>query len=370
MWLSSTSRPVAGAGPRFRSEGPPRVPLCGSGKTSTLLSLTESVMRSPSEATNNSPSASSSTSAEGTSMRNPRALSSPPLLKLTVASNEARYSVIGSNPSRRSLPNIGNRTLEVRPARGRIGAMTRLPSGTEGFNEGSALRQVRRIRRTPRSRCTEAGPRTDPGARPGKSGGHQPWRGQDPPRSDGLEVSEFSVGDNVIGYTDERASQAECVAVDATHLTSKPDEVPWEVAGALPVAGFSAYAAVRAVGLADGDTVVVAGAAGGVGSITVQLARLAGATVVGLASPANHEWLAGHGVIPVAYGDGVADRIRQAAAKVDAFIDTFGADYVKLALDLGVEPKRVNTIVNFAAVAEYGVKAEGNAVGASAATLA
>jgi len=186
----------------------------------------------------------------------------------------------------------------------------------------------------------------------------------------GPEVSEFSVGDNVIGYTDERASQAECVAVDATHLTSKPDEVPWEVAGALPVAGFSAYAAVRAVGLADGDTVVVAGAAGGVGSITVQLARLAGATVVGLASPANHEWLAGHGVIPVAYGDGVADRIRQAAAKVDAFIDTFGADYVKLALDLGVEPKRVNTIVNFAAVAEYGVKAEGNAVGASAATLA
>jgi len=72
----------------------------------------------------------------------------------------------------------------------------------------------------------------------------------------------------------------------------------------------------------------------------------------------------------VAYGDGVADRIRQAAAKVDAFIDTFGADYVKLALDLGVEPKRVDTIANFAAVAEYGVKAEGNAVGASAATLA
>ena len=186
----------------------------------------------------------------------------------------------------------------------------------------------------------------------------------------GPEVSGFTVGDNVIGYTDERASQAEYVAVDATHLTSKPAEVPWEVAGALPVAGFSAYAAIRAVGLADGDTVVVAGAAGGVGSITVQLARLAGATVVGLASPANHEWLAGHGVIPVAYGDGVADRIRQAAAKVDAFIDTFGADYVKLALDLGVEPKRVDTIANFAAVAEYGVKAEGNAVGASAATLA
>jgi NADPH:quinone reductase-like Zn-dependent oxidoreductase len=124
------------------------------------------------------------------------------------------------------------------------------------------------------------------------------------------------------------------------------------------------------VGLTEGDTIVVSGAAGGVGSVTVQLARRAGATVIGLASPANHEWLAGHGVIPVSYGDGVAGRIRQAAAKVDAFIDTFGADYVRLALDLGVEPSRVDTIVRFDAVQEYGVKAVGNAAGASAAVLA
>jgi NADPH:quinone reductase-like Zn-dependent oxidoreductase len=124
------------------------------------------------------------------------------------------------------------------------------------------------------------------------------------------------------------------------------------------------------VALTTGDTVVVSGAAGGVGSVTVQLARRAGATVIGLASPANHEWLTRHGVIPVSYGDGVGDRIRQAAAKVDAFIDTFGADYVRLALDLGVEPSRVDTIVRFDAVQEYGVKAEGNAAGASAAVLA
>jgi NADPH:quinone reductase-like Zn-dependent oxidoreductase len=142
------------------------------------------------------------------------------------------------------------------------------------------------------------------------------------------------------------------------------------VAGSLFVVGATAWAAVRAVALAAGDTVVVSGAAGGVGSVAVQLARRAGATVIGLASPANHDWLAGHGVIPVSYGDGVAGRIRQAAAQVDAFIDTFGADYVQLALDLGVEPSRVDTIVRFDAVERYGVKAEGSAVGASAAVLA
>src|SRR5690348_7336946 len=103
---------------------------------------------------------------------------------------------------------------------------------------------------------------------------------------------------------------------------------------------------------------------------TCALPIWAGATVIGLASPANHAWLAGHGVIPVAYGDGVADRIRQAADKVDAFIDTFGAGYVQLALELGVEPSRIDTIADFEAVAKYGVKGDGNAVGAGASTLA
>ncbi len=124
------------------------------------------------------------------------------------------------------------------------------------------------------------------------------------------------------------------------------------------MAGATAYAAVQALALTEGDTVVVSGAAGGVGSIAVQLAKRAGATVIGLASEDNHAWLAAHGVIPVSYGDGVADRIRQAAAKVNAFIDTFGADYVELALELGVEPSRIDTIADFDAVEQYGVKAE------------
>jgi NADPH:quinone reductase-like Zn-dependent oxidoreductase len=186
----------------------------------------------------------------------------------------------------------------------------------------------------------------------------------------GPGVTAFAAGAEVIGYTDNRASHAEYVLAAAGHLTGKPAGVPWEVAGALYVAGCTAYAAVRALSLAPGECVVVAGAAGGVGSIAVQLARLAGAEVIGLAGPAHHDWLRSRGVSPVTYGDGVAQRIRAAAPKTDAFIDTVGGDYVQLALGLGVSPGRIDTIANFAAVQEYGVRAEGNAAGASAEVLA
>jgi NADPH:quinone reductase-like Zn-dependent oxidoreductase len=186
----------------------------------------------------------------------------------------------------------------------------------------------------------------------------------------GPGVTGVSAGQDVIGWTDTRSSQAEYAVAEAQHLTAKPAGVPWEVAGTLYVAGATAWAAVRAVSLTEGDTVAVSGAAGGVGVLAVQLARLAGATVIGLASEPHHAWLTEHGVIPVTYGDGVADRIRQAAGKVDAFIDTFGAGYVELALELGVDPSRVDTIANFEAPGKYGVKAEGNAAGASADVLA
>ena len=183
-------------------------------------------------------------------------------------------------------------------------------------------------------------------------------------------VTNFSAGDEVIGWTDNRASQAEYVVVEEQHLTAKPAGVPWEVAGALFVAGATSWAAVRAVNLTEGDTVVVSGAAGGVGSLAVQLARRAGASVIGLASEAHFQWLARHGVVPVAYGDGVAERIRQAASKVDALVDTYGAEYVELALELVVEPSRIDTIANFEAVARFGVKGDGSAAGSSASVLA
>ncbi len=182
--------------------------------------------------------------------------------------------------------------------------------------------------------------------------------------------SRFRVGDEVIGFTDDRASHAELVVVLEKNLVAKPKSVPWEVAGSLFVAGTTAYAAVRAVSLAAGDTVVVSGAAGGVGSLVVQLARRAGAKVLGLSSEKHHGWLTRHGVVPIAYGPGVAERVRAASGgRVDAFIDTFGADYVELALALGVSPGRIDTIINFAAVEKYGVKAEGNAEAASAEVL-
>jgi NADPH:quinone reductase-like Zn-dependent oxidoreductase len=186
----------------------------------------------------------------------------------------------------------------------------------------------------------------------------------------GRGVAGFAGGQDVIGYTDNRASHAEYVVVEADNLTPKPAEVPWDVAGSLFVAGATAYAAVRAVSLSAGDTVVVAGATGGVGSLAVQLARLTGATVIGIASKKGHDWLERRGVVPVEYGAGVADRIRQAAGHVDAFIDAFGSGYVRMALDLRVEPARIDTIVDFAAAVELGVQAKGSAAGASAAVLA
>lgn len=188
----------------------------------------------------------------------------------------------------------------------------------------------------------------------------------------GSGVKGVSVGDEVIGYTDERASHAELVAVDAEHLTPRPGAVPWEVAGSLYVAGATAHAAVRAVGLGEGDVVVVSGAAGGVGTLVVQLARDAGATVVGLASEDHHDWLREHGALPVTYGDGVAERVREAAGgQVDAFIDLFGSGYVELALELGVAPERIDTIADFEASQRHpGVRTDGNMAGASPETLA
>lgn len=187
----------------------------------------------------------------------------------------------------------------------------------------------------------------------------------------GPGAEQWQPGDEVIGFTNNRASHAELVVVEADNLTLRPPAVAWDAAGALFVAGATAWAAVRAVGASAGDVIVITGAAGGVGSIAVQLARNAGATVIGLASEAHHPWLLDHGAIPVTYGEGVAERIRAAAGgSVDALIDTYGSGYVDMAIELGVKPERVDTIADPEAAARHGAKTDGSAVGASATVLA
>jgi NADPH:quinone reductase-like Zn-dependent oxidoreductase len=176
----------------------------------------------------------------------------------------------------------------------------------------------------------------------------------------GSGVEELSAGDEVLGWTEQRASHAELVVAPLTQITAKPAEISWEVAGSIFVASMAAYACVDAVAPKPGEMVAVSAAAGGVGSAAVQLARHAGASVIGLASEANHDWLRDHGVIPVTYGEGQAERIREASGgHLDAFVDTFGGGYADLAIELGVAPERINTIADFAAIERLGIGGQG-----------
>jgi NADPH:quinone reductase len=178
----------------------------------------------------------------------------------------------------------------------------------------------------------------------------------------GSGVTDFAVGDEVLGFSFRRSSHATHAVVPVDQLIRKPTEMSWEVAGSLYVVGATAYAAVRSVDPRQGETVAVSAAAGGVGSLVVQLLVKRGVTVLGIAGSGNDEWLRAHGVTPVTYGDGLAERIREAAPKgVDAFIDLFGPEYVALAVDLGVAPDRIDTIISFEKAAEVGAKTEGSA---------
>jgi NADPH:quinone reductase len=177
----------------------------------------------------------------------------------------------------------------------------------------------------------------------------------------GKGVTAFSVGDEVLGFSFNRSSHATHTAVPVDQLIRKPSQLSWEVAGSLYVVAATAYAAVRAVAPQAGETVAVSAAAGGVGSLAVQLLVLRRARVLGIAGPDNADWLRAHGVIPITYGDGLADRLRDAAPDgIDAFIDLFGPEYVQLAADLGVAPDRIDTIISFQKAGEIGAKTEGS----------
>ena len=165
----------------------------------------------------------------------------------------------------------------------------------------------------------------------------------------------------MLGFSWRRSSHATHVAVPVSQLIHKPPELSWEVAGSLYVVGCTAYAAVRAVDAKAGETVAVSAAAGGVGTVVVQLLALRDAQVLGIASPTNADWLRSHGAVPVTYGEGLAGRLRAAAPDaIDAFIDLFGPEYVQLAVDLGIPRDRIETITSFEKAQELGVKADGS----------
>jgi NADPH:quinone reductase-like Zn-dependent oxidoreductase len=174
-------------------------------------------------------------------------------------------------------------------------------------------------------------------------------------------VTGLSPGDEVVGWTEERASHAEFVAVPAEQLTAKPPELSWETAGTLFVAPMAGYALVQAAAPQAGETIVVSGAAGGVGSVAVQLAARTGATAIGLAGEHNHGWLRSRGIVPVRYGDGQAERIREAApGGVDALADAFGGGYADLGIELGVAPERISTVIDYEAVERLGIVGTGS----------
>jgi len=174
----------------------------------------------------------------------------------------------------------------------------------------------------------------------------------------------LTVGDEVIVFRTRGAYAADLVVPDST-LTRKPAELDWPQAAGLLLAGATAVHTLEATGVQEGDTVLVHGASGGVGLYAVQLARLRGARVIATAGERNHDLLRELGAEPVAYGDGLLDRVRALAPDgVDAALDLVGSDEamdVSLAL---VDRDRVASIANFSRGPEEGIQLLGGGPGA------
>ncbi|MFF8314476.1 NADP-dependent oxidoreductase [Streptomyces lydicus] len=169
----------------------------------------------------------------------------------------------------------------------------------------------------------------------------------------GEGVTEVGVGDEVFGWTRTGAYAEYALAGD---IAPKPAELSFATAAALPVAGETAQRVLDELGVREGETMLLHGAAGAVGQVAVQLAVALGVTVVGTASPANHDFLRALGAVPVAYGAGLADRVRAAAPQgVDAVFDAAGHDALPVSIALrGGTTDRIVTIAATDA-AEHGV---------------
>jgi enoyl reductase len=173
----------------------------------------------------------------------------------------------------------------------------------------------------------------------------------------GEGVSEFSEGDEVIGWV-TLAAYAEEVVVPVEQLVAKPPEMPWTEAGVLSASGQTAATALALLGVGEGDTVLIHAAAGGVGTFAVQIARESGAAVIGTASDRNHDYLGSLGATPVTYGPGLAQRIRALAPSgVDAALDAAGTEEaLSASLELVGDRERIGAVAFNPAAAELGIR--------------
>lgn len=163
----------------------------------------------------------------------------------------------------------------------------------------------------------------------------------------GPGVEQFQIGQEVIGWS-LLSSYAQYVVAPAAQLAIKPERMPWEEAGVLSASGQTAHTALQELEVGKGDTVLIHAAAGGVGTFAVQLAKAWGAEVIGTASPRNHDFLRSLGAIPVTYGEGLEERVREAAPQgIDAALDAAGEEALRASVNLVADKKRIGTLVAF-----------------------
>ncbi|ROS73628.1 NADP-dependent oxidoreductase [Cellulomonas sp. PhB143] len=175
----------------------------------------------------------------------------------------------------------------------------------------------------------------------------------------GLDTPELQVGDEVFGYVRKDVLHggtfAEYVSAPVRTLATKPASLSFEEAAAVPLAGLTAYQTIARTGVREGQTVLVHAAAGGVGSFAVQIAAARGARVIGTASEANHDYVRALGAEPVAYGDGLAERVRALAPEgVDVVLDYVGGEALATTKDVLADGGTVASITEAAARDELG----------------
>jgi NADPH:quinone reductase len=178
----------------------------------------------------------------------------------------------------------------------------------------------------------------------------------------------LAVGDEVVVYPFVGTYATEFTA-PAADVVPKPPELSWEVAAGALLTGATALHAVTLAGAREGRTLLVHGASGGVGTLAVQLARAAGARVLGTASERRQEEVARLGATPLVYGPGLEERVRAAAPNgVDAAVDAAGTDEaIDVSLALVSEPVRIVSAVAFARAGD-GITLIGGAPGADPGT--